>query len=301
MLVSSLGMQYLNRSILYSFQHQGQCITVFMTALLIGLSPLPVIAQPLREPGRFRSLRPGHEITVLAASSRRTDVVVDGQPEISTASSETMQVQYRIVGLDPSGNMVVRALVQNLDRRPGNASLSQLRFAPFLLSIQPDGIIRVLNPAARDALILNLSNGDPESMQVLRTCLTDDTIAGWFSVPFWMLRPGTGVAVENVWERGHEVSLGTLGSLHMDLSFQAETPENSFAKVVMAGEGRFLPLVLPDSKATAFPFLSDARVEIDEISGIGKLSAVSNWHDAWLGHDRADVVLVIFIREPALG
>lgn len=212
---------------------------------------------------------------MLAASSRRTDIAVADQPEVTTESSETMQIQYRIVGLDPAGNLVVRALVQNLDHRPRNANLAQLRFAPVLLSIQPDGIIRALNPAARDSLISNLSNGDPESIQILRTCLSDDTIAGWLSVPFWMLRPDTADAGENAWECGHEVSLGTLGTLRMDLSFQAETPENNFSKVVITGHGRFLPLVLPDSKATAFPFLSDATVEIDEISGTGKLFAAA--------------------------
>ena len=260
------------RGLLPGCRHSFLC---GLNLVLLCLMTLPLAAQPPEVPDSFRQLKPGTEITVLAASSRRTDIAVEGQPEVTTESSETMQIQYRIVGLDPSGNMVIRALVQNLDHRPRNANVSQLRFAPVLLGIQPDGIIRALNPAARDALISNLSNGDPESMQVLRTCLTDETIAGWFSVPFWMLRPGIGDAVENVWERGHEVSLGALGSLHMDLSFQAETPENKFAKVVITGKGRFLPLVLPDSKATAFPFLSDATVEIDELSGTGKLFAAT--------------------------
>lgn len=268
-------MQYLNRSILYLFQHPGQCITVFMTALLIGLSPLPVTAQPLRESGHFRSLRPGHEITVLAATSRRTDVVVDGQPEITTTSSETVQIQYRVVGQDRSGNLVVRLFVQRLDCQPPNTILARLRIAPILLSIQPDGRVHTLNSSSRESLIMNLSNGDPEGLQFLRKCLTDETIAAWFSIPFWMLRPADSDDVQSPWERNHEVSLGTLGSLQLDLSFRPGAPENGIADITISGAARFRPLVLPAADAVAFPFLSDPGIEVDEISGIGRVYVAS--------------------------
>ena len=248
---------------------------VLLAVVLIALAMPPVAAQPLREPPVFRGLRAGNEITVLMASSRRTAIAVDGQPEVTTETSESIRIQYRVVSLERAGNLVVKVFIHKLDHQPQTPILSRLKVSPILLNIQPDGTVSTLNSESPDTLVMNLSNGDPQSAQVLKMCLTDESISSWFSVPFWMLRPEEDEENKDVWERSHDVSLGTLGSLQLDLSFRSGDIENSIAKVAISGEARFRPLVLPDADAAAFPFLSQARVEIDELSGTGQIHVAS--------------------------
>ena len=265
------GVRCWSLDIRYSVAQLRCFCVVFLVALVIP----PVAAQPLREPSGFRGLMAGNEITVLVASSRRTDIAVDGQPEVTTETSESMRIQYRVVSLERSGNLVVKMSVHKLDHQPPTPILSRLKVSPILLNIQPDGEVSISSPESRDALVTNLSRGDPQSAQVLKMCLTDESISSWFSVPFWMLRPGEDEENKDVWERSHDVSLGTLGTLQLDLSFRSGDIEKSMAKVAISGEARFRPLVLPDSEATAFPYLSNASVEIDEISGTGQIHAAS--------------------------
>jgi hypothetical protein len=258
-----------------SLSGHRRLIGLFLAMMLMESMPLPLAAQPLNEVNKLPGLKPGNELTVLAASSRSTTIIVDGQPAVTTESSETSQIQYRVVGKDPAGNLAIRVFVHSFDRQPRNGNLSRLRVAPMFLEVQPDGGTRILNPASRNKLIIDLSNDDPESMQILNQCLSDETIAAWFSIPFWMLQPVGNDDVADSWHRDHEVSFGSLGSLHLDLNFQPDAAENGFANVAITGESRFRPLVLPDSAAVVFPFLSEAHVEIDEISGIGKRNALA--------------------------
>ena len=245
------------------------CAVLSALMLTAVLSP-SVGAQTLGDVPGFWGLRPGNEITVLLASSRRTDVVVDGQPEVARETSESLQIQYRIVAIERSGDVLVKAIVRKMDRQPMSSIVTRLTGATFSFEIHPDGNVSTLTSEGRDALVTYLSNGDPESAQVLRKCLTDETIASWFSVPFWMIRPEEADKNPDTWERSHDVSLGTLGSLQLDLKFQSGDIQDSFANVVIAGDAHFRPLVLPDTDTAAFPFLSNASVEIDEVSGTAR-------------------------------
>ena len=90
-------------------------------------------------------------------------------------------------------------------------------------------------------------------------------------MPFWSRGPAEDPEKQDAWERTHETSLGTLGTLQMDLRFMRGEKENNMSKVAITGESRFRPLVLPDADTAKFPFFSNVSVEIDEISGTGIL------------------------------
>ena len=252
----------------------GRCIqgcVVISVVMLTALAVPSVSAQPIRDVPGFWGLRPGNEITVVVVSSRRTDIAVDGQPEVTRESTESLQIQYRVVAIERSGDVIVKAIVRKMDRQPPSSILARLTGAAFSLAIHPDGNVSTLTSEGRDALVTHLSNGDPESAQILKKCLTDETIGSWFSVPFWMIRPVVDDDPQDAWERSHDVSLGTLGSLQLDLNFRLSDVQDSMANVVIAGDAHFRPLVLPDTVAAALPFLSNASVEIDEVSGTGRI------------------------------
>ena len=252
----------------------GRCIqgcVVISVVMLTALAVPSVSAQPIRDVPGFWGLRPGNEITVVVVSSRRTDIAVDGQPEVTRESTESLQIQYRVVAIERSGDVIVKAIVRKMDRQPPSSILARLTGAAFSLAIHPDGNVSTLTSEGRDALVTHLSNGDPESAQILKKCLTDETIGSWFSAPFWMIRRVEGDDPQDAWERSHDVSLGTLGSLQLDLNFRLSDVQDSMANVVIAGDAHFRPLVLPDTVAAALPFLSNASVEIDEVSGTGRI------------------------------
>jgi len=250
------------------------CSVLSIVVLTVLVVP-SVAAQAIRDVPGFWGLRPGNEITVLVASSRRTEIAVDGQPEVTRETSESLQIQYRVVAIERSGDVLVKAIVRKMDRQPPSSILTRLTGATFSLAIHPDGSVSTLTSEGRDALVTHLSNGDPESAQVLKKCLTDETIGSWFSVPFWMIRPEKDDKKPEAWERRHDVSLGTLGSLQLDLNFQLGDIQDRMVKVVTDGEAHFRPLVLPDTDAAAFPFLSNANVEIDEVLGTGRIYVAS--------------------------
>ena len=260
------------RCLLGRFRHGSSVLSVVM---LTGLLVSPVAAQTIGDVPGFWGLRQGNEITVLVASSRRTDIAVDGQPEVTRETSESLQIRYRVVAIERSGDVVVNAIVKKLDRQPASSSLARLNGMTFSLVIHPDGNVNTLNPEDPDALVAHLSNGDPESAQVLKKCLSHESIASWFSVPFWMIRPAEDHKKQDAWERSHDVSLGTLGSLKLDLNLRLGDIQDSMVEVVIASDARFRPLVLPDTAVASFPSLSNARVEIDEVQGTGRIYVAS--------------------------
>lgn len=244
---------------------------VISSAILSACLVSSAAAQTIREVPGFLGLRPGNEITVLVASSRRTDIAVDGQPEVTRETSESLQIQYRVVAIERSGDVLVKAIVRKMDRQPSSSALTRLTGESFALEIHPDGSVSTLTSADREVLVTQLSNGDPESAQVLRKCLSEETIESWFSVPFWMIRPDENHKNPDIWERSHDVSLGTLGSLQLALNFHSGEIQDNMANVEIAGDAHFRPLVLPDKESAGFPFLSNANVEIDEVSGTGRI------------------------------
>lgn len=256
-----------------------QGCSVLSVVLLMGLLVSPVAAQTIRDVPGFWGLRQGNEITVQVASSRRTDIAVDGQPEVTRETSESLQIRYRVVAIERSGDVFVNVIVQKMDRQPPSSMLTRLTGETCSLVIHPDGNVSTLNSEGRDALVTHLSNGDQESEQVLKKCLTDESIASWFSVPFWMIRPVKDDKKRDAWERSHDVSLGTLGSLKLDLNFHPGDIQDSMVKVVIASDAHFRPLVLPDTTAASFPFLSNPSVEIDEVSGTGRIYVASQGAD----------------------
>ena len=89
-------------NIRYTLSRLRCSYAVCMTVMLVTLAP-PVAAQPLPEAQGFLGLMPGNEITVLVASLRRTDIAVDGQADVTTETSESIQIRYRVVGPERSG------------------------------------------------------------------------------------------------------------------------------------------------------------------------------------------------------
>lgn len=249
--------------------------TVISVVMLTAFVVPSVAAQGIRDVPGFWGLRQGNEISVLMASSRRTEIVVAGQAEVTRETSESLQIQYRVVAIERSGDVLVKAIVRKIERQPTSLILTRLTGATFSLAIHPDGSVSMLTSEGRDALVTHLSNGDPESAQVLKKCLTDETIRSWLSVPFWLIQPVADDKLQVTWNRSHDVSLGTLGSLQLDLNFRVGDMQASMAKIMIAGDAHFRPLVLPDTDTAAFPFLSNAKVEIDEVSGTGRLHVAS--------------------------
>jgi hypothetical protein len=248
----------------------------FVSALILSTFLLrSAAAQTIRDVPGFWGLRQGNEFTVLMASSRQTDISVDGEPDVARETSESLLIQYRIVAIERSGDVSIKAIVRKADRRPPSAIMPRLAGATFALTVHPDGNVSTDSLEGRDTLLTYLSGSDPESEQVLRKCLTEDTIASWFSIPFWLIRPVDDGRNLDEWQRKHDVSLGTLGSLRMDLSFRLGDIRDNMADVAITSDAHFRPLVLPDADAAAFPFLSNTTVEIDEVSGTGRFFVAS--------------------------
>lgn len=127
-----------------------------------GLCGTVGCAQGIRDVPGFWGLRQGNEISVLMASSRRTEIVVAGQAEVTRETSESLQIQYRVVAIERSGDVLVKAIVRKIERQPTSLILTRLTGATFSLAIHSDGSVSMLTSEGRDALVTHLSNGDPE-------------------------------------------------------------------------------------------------------------------------------------------
>lgn len=229
-------------------------------------------AQLKRDAPGFWGLRPGNEFTVIVASSRRTEISVDGNPEVVRESSESQRIQYRVVAIDRSGDITIKAIIQTMERTPSSQLLTRLSGATFMLSVEPDGRVKTLSAEGRDALVTYLSNGDPESAAILRKCVNDETIASWFSGPFWLIPPAEEVD-DKTWEHEHVLSLGTMGTIHAALQFRPAETKDGFTTVKLDGNARFQPLVLPDTAdRTPFPTWRNTTVEIKSLTGTARMA-----------------------------
>ncbi len=257
------------------FRCQFVLLASLNAIIFAACSPSASAQSPRDAPG-FWGLRPGNQITTLVASSRRTEISVDGKPDLVQETSESHRIQYRVVAIDRSGDVSVQAIVQKMERNPSSPILVRLADLRFSLTIQPNGQASTLSQEDRDALVTYLSNGDPESAVVLKKCVTDETIASWLDVPFWLIPPVDSDGGKS-WEHSHEMSLGTLGTVHIDLNFQPGEVKDQLAKVEIVGKSRFRPLVLPDSSERhAFPSWSNTTVEIDGVTGTGQMAVTSD-------------------------
>jgi hypothetical protein len=244
---------------------------VILSLFLAHIMTSTCVAQPAAAVPRFWGLRQGDKMVFTVAGSRRTDIVVDGQPEMTQETSESSQVQLTSVDFDRNGDVIFRVEVQQIDRKPPIADRAKINVHQVFLRVQPDGKASTLSPEIREILVATLADGNPETINIMKKCLTDESIASWFSVPFWSPGPAEDPQKQAAWERTHEVSLGTLGTLQMDLRFMRSDIEKNMLKVAVTGESRFRPLVLPDADTAMFPFFSNVSVEIDEISGTATL------------------------------
>lgn len=244
---------------------------VILSLLLLIFMTSTCVAQPSAAVPRFWGLKQGDKIVFTVAGSRRTDIVVDGQPSGTQETSESLLIQFTAFGFERTGDVILRVDVQRMDRKPEAAGAANVNVPQIFLRLQPDGEVCLLKPDIREILVATLADGNPETINILKKCLTDESIASWFSVPFWSRGPAEDPEKQDAWERTHEVSLGTLGTLQMNLSFMRGEIEKNMSKVAMTGGSRFRPLVLPDADTATFPFFSNVSVEIDEISGIGML------------------------------
>ena len=244
---------------------------VFLSLLLLIFTSSICVAQPAAAMPRFWGLKQGDKIVYSVAGSRRTDISVDGQPSVAQETSESLLIQFTARDFERNGDVIFRVDVHQIDRKPDTAGAAKINVREIFLRVQPDGKVGTLNPEIREILVATLANGNPETINVLKKCLTDESIASWFSVPFWSRGPAEDPEKPDTWERTHETSLGTLGTLQMDLRFMRGDIEKNLTEFAISGESRFRPLVLPDADSATFPFFSNVSVEIDEISGTGIL------------------------------
>lgn len=248
---------------------------VLLSLLLVTIISPTVAAQPPSEIPGFWGLRRNNHISVRVASSRRSEISVDGLSPVVQETSDSMQIRFTVAAFERTGDIIVRALVSQIDREPSAGALARLNIAPIFLRIQPNGEVSAATPESRERLVMNLTNSDPESTNILNKCLTDETMVSWLSVPFWMVRPPDAAEKQTLWNRTHDLSLGTLGTLQLNMSFQPGEVTNNFANVAITGESRFRPLVLPDAETAVFRFLSDVSVEVDDVSGTGRMFVAS--------------------------
>jgi len=244
---------------------------VILSLLLLTFMSSICVAQPAPAVPRFRGLKQGDKIVFTVAGSRRTDITVDEQASVTQETSESLLIQFTARDFERNGDVIFRVDVQQIDRKPEPSGAARINVREIFLRVQPDGKVGTLNPEIREILVATLADGNPETINILKKCLTDEAIASWFSVPFWSRGPAEDPEKQDAWERIHETSLGTLGTLQMDLRFMRGKIENNMSKVAITGESRFRPLVLPDADTATFPFFSNVSVEIDEISGTGIL------------------------------
>ncbi len=246
------------------FQPLPQAI---LALLLLTFVSSNCVAQPAAAVPRFWGLKQGDKIVFTVAGSRRTDITVDGQASVTQETSESLLMQFTARDFERNGDVIFRVDVHQIDRKPETAGLARINVREIFLRVQPDGKVGTLNPEIREILVATLADGNPETINVLKKCLTDESIASWFSLPFWSRGPAEDPEKPDAWERTHETSLGTLGTLQTDLRFVRGDIEKNMSKVAITGDSRFRPLVLPDADTATFPFFANVSVEIDEISG----------------------------------
>ncbi len=234
-------------------------LCVFMSSICV--------AQTATTVPRFWGFKQGDRLLYTFAGSRRTEIVLDELPSVIQETSESFRVQFTAMDFERNGDVFFRVDVLQIDRKPEAGSQAPIKVPQVFLRVQPDGKVMTLNPEIREMLVATLADGNPETINILKTCLTDESIASWFNVPFWSRGPAENPEEPVDWERTHETSLGTLGTLQTDMMFKKGDIEKDAAKVAITGKARFRPLVLPDADRATFPFFSNVSVEIDEISG----------------------------------
>ncbi|MEI6541203.1 MAG: hypothetical protein WCO86_17015 [Planctomycetota bacterium] len=130
--------------------------TVISVVMLTAFVVPSVAAQGIRDVPGFWGLRQGNEISVLMASSRRTEIVVAGQAEVTRETSESLQIQYRVVAIERSGDVLVKAIVRKIERQPTSLILTRLTGASVETLFGVTTIIGALGFALAGARLLQL-------------------------------------------------------------------------------------------------------------------------------------------------
>ena len=77
------------------FRCQIVLLLASLNAMIFAVIASSASAQLPRNAPGFWGLRPGNQITVLVASSRRTEIAIDGKPDIVQETSESHRIQDR--------------------------------------------------------------------------------------------------------------------------------------------------------------------------------------------------------------
>jgi|GEM_PF-1293612 len=239
-------------------------------------SPL-ILRDETQSPGTIWSLRAQDQFSVSLSIDKRTEIELDGQAPVVTATNDRLELEYRVLRVlrDRQCDMVVicRNAVREVRDSQTEPSIQKLQTAVTLANDQLipvrvglDGSMVLTAPSERNSLLSRISGADHGASALLDAACPDEVITGWLSVPFWSVSD-TGDQ-SSPWQREHMVSAGPLGAFRVELTMTPEKPDGALLPISISGEGRFVPLVLPQKNHAGIPeILKSVSAQLDPVSG----------------------------------
>jgi hypothetical protein len=239
-------------------------------------SPL-ILRDETQSPGTVWSLRAQDQFSVSVSIDKRTEIELDGQAPVVTATNDRLELEYRVLRVlrDRQCDMVVicRNAVRELRDSQSEPSIQKLQTAVSLpndqlipVRVGLDGSVVLTAPSERNSLLSRISGADHGASALLDAACPDEVITGWLSAPFWSVAESGDQPTS--WQREHMVSAGPLGAFRVDLTMTPEKPDGALLPVSISGEGRFVPLVLPQKSHAGIPeILKSVSAQLDQVSG----------------------------------
>jgi len=245
------------------------------------------------EPQTVWGLRAGDRFLVNVFIIKQTEVTIEGQSPETNETRDRFEIEYTVAAVMKSGDGLFTVRLKKATRETGNTTFESLKVsAPSARSLedlrlrfQVDRLGQITNIDRRDkeAFLVALSSLDPSVWQMMRDACSDETLAGWFSRPFWPAMPDSivvaadqGEAPESeveIPERVESMALGPFGLLNTTVQLTPATNADDETGLEISGTARFAPLVVPESRQARGRLpLTDVTAELDEFSGRVRLA-----------------------------
>jgi hypothetical protein len=239
-------------------------------------SPL-ILRDETQSPGTIWSMRAQDQFSVSVSIDKRTEIELDGQTPVVTATNDRLELEYRVLRVlrDRQCDMIVicRNAVREVRDSQSEPSIQKLQTAVSLANDQLipvhvglDGSMVLTATSERNSLLSRISGADHGASALLDAACPDEVITGWLSAPFWSVAESGDQSTP--WQREHTVSAGPLGAFRVDLTMTPVKPDGALLPISISGEGRFVPLVLPQKSHAGIPeILKSVSGKVGQVSG----------------------------------
>jgi hypothetical protein len=251
---------------------------MFQVMLIVAaLSPVMGSRIAADEQTSVWELRGGDRFIVNVFVVKHTEVTVGEKPPVTSDTRDRFEIEYRVLEVLKTGDVVLAARLRRSVRETGESSPGSLKTASqskstledlrIRIQVDPAGQVLPLDELERESVLSTLSGVDPATVRLFRDSCPEEVIAGWFGRPFWTASDSTE-ANGQIPERSDSLSFGPFGTMRTQLTITTRPAADLRREYLIAGKGRFVPLVVPESIGSQKTvLLTDVVAELEEYSG----------------------------------